>query len=487
MSAELVPSVIDVGRTDIFHNRSPWSILSRRPVPTHTDHAADVEPEEDDPELLLPKRSSLVIVLLENALLQVSFFIIVSSSNLYAEYLGGSATFSGLVIGIPTVFSGLALIPLTRMDKGSYSLPLNVACCTAILGNIMYALAYRAHFLYLILIGRIVCGFAFTGFMYSKRYCSDPRIVGVRRRTTLAGWNVVCQGFGFTAGPFIGGLLYKIGFPNSIFNGYTSPAWVMAGAFAIFWAVSYFMFEDVQTARPTPSIPLAPIRPSSPSESASISPPSHRSTSILPVSHEMDADFHLSGRQLGVVVCMCWYAMTCFFILGGWEANIPVFTSFAFKWSPFAAGNFIALGGVTAFPFLFMNIYFARRVQDRQTLAIGSSLGLSGLLIMLALLRSDTVNFGSLYVCWFLVALGFNLASTVTLSLLAKQLPGHWNGRISLIIQYSNYLGRVTGAVWGGAGVHVGMMNYVGLQIAIVGVGALMHMTLWTELKAKTG
>lgn len=56
-----------------------------------------------------------------------------------------------------------------------------------------------------------------------------------------------------------------------------------------------------------------------------------------------------------------------------------------------------------------------------------------------------------------------------------------------LAIQYSNYTGRVTGAVWGGSGVKVGMINYIGLEIAIIGVGALMFMTLWRELKAKTG
>lgn len=92
----------------------------------------------NDVELKLPKRSSLCIMLMMNILLQVSgechvfqhshlqppkvsFFIIVSSSAKYAEYLGGSPTFSGLVIGIPTVFGGLALIPMTRFDRGKGS------------------------------------------------------------------------------------------------------------------------------------------------------------------------------------------------------------------------------------------------------------------------------------------------------------------------------------------------------------------------------
>lgn len=88
-----------------------------------------------------------------------------------------------------------------------YARPLNFACGCFVLGNVLYALAYRANWLYLILIGRMVCGGGFTFWMYAKRYCSDPRIVGVRRRTTLAGWQVLGQGVGFSLGPFAGGLL----------------------------------------------------------------------------------------------------------------------------------------------------------------------------------------------------------------------------------------------------------------------------------------
>ena len=52
-----------------------------------------------------------------NVLLQNTFFIVVSSSNEYAEYLGGSSTFSGLTIGIPTGVGFLTLLPLTWIDK----------------------------------------------------------------------------------------------------------------------------------------------------------------------------------------------------------------------------------------------------------------------------------------------------------------------------------------------------------------------------------
>ena len=45
-------------------------------------------------------------------------FIPVSSASKYAEYLGGTATFSGLVLGIPVVFAGIALPPLLKYDQG---------------------------------------------------------------------------------------------------------------------------------------------------------------------------------------------------------------------------------------------------------------------------------------------------------------------------------------------------------------------------------
>ncbi|KAL0948033.1 hypothetical protein HGRIS_010658 [Hohenbuehelia grisea] len=339
------------------------------------------------------------------------------------------------------------------------------------IGSIMHALAYVANYLYLILIGRIVTGFGLTSFMYSKRYCSDARIVGIRRRTTLASWLVIGQGFGFSAGPFLGGVLYKIGFGNAVFNGFTSPGWLMAGVWAIFYFASTFLFTDVE--RPSPARNDIPLE--SPSTSSSVAPPN-------------EEEHHSPSRsQWGVVVCMCWYAMTCFFVLGAWEANIPVYAAVRFNYSPYASGNFIALGGITTFPFLILNVLYARRFQDRTVLTLGSLLGLCGLIIMAVTLGTDSVDFASLYICWFLVALGFNIASACTYTLLSKQLPPSWNGKMSMAIQYSNYTGRVLGAVWGGAGVKVGMLAYIGVQIAIVGIGESMRLTLWKKLKAKTG
>ena len=48
-------------------------------------------------------------------------------------------------------------------------------------------------------------------------------------------------------------------------------------------------------------------------------------------------------------------------------------------------------------------------------------------------------------------------------------------------------MGRVTGAVWGGAGVKMGIAKNIGVEIAFVGIGAVMVVVLWRDLKAKKG
>jgi len=392
----------------------------------------------------------------------------------------------------------------------------------------LYALAYQADYLYLSLIGRMVSGIGFTIFMYCKRYCTDSRIVGIRRRTTLASWLVMGQGIGMSLGPFAGGLLYKVGFKNSIFNGYTAPGWIMTAVWCIFWACVYLWYEDPRDndslSAPEAEdneIPMVTFGPSDTdskveldtAQSSSISR-QHSSSGSRPtptVSRPTEENpltlRNMSKAQWGVVICMCWFAMTCFFILGAWEANLPVLGAdySQFHWSPFAAGNFIALGGVTTFPFLIFNLLFARKIQDRHILAFGTTVGAIALFTFLGLVKTGKLNYGGAFFCWWAVALGFNVATTyvhfrveygihfltfndsVTVSLLSKQLPSSWNGRTSLAIQYSNYAGRVGGAIWGGSGIAVGMPNYISLEIGLIGIGAVMFTSLWRDLKAKTG
>ena len=301
-------------------------------------------------------------------------------------------------------------------------------------------------------------GISFTFFMYSKKYCSDPRIVGIRRRTTLAAYLVAGQGTGVSLGPFLGGALYKIGFgPNRdrlVFNGFTSPGWLMAAVWLVFWGAVTLFFEDVQEqasprTRPSHSSEIE-LRPSQPQpQEQSANPSSARLSPPTPFDRDIDEreEFVLGPSQWGVIITMSWFAMTCFFILGSWEANIPIFAASSqssLGYSPFKSGNLIAIGGAITFPLLLANIFVGKTIQDRITLATGSVIGAVGLIIFEALLikSSKEITFATLLVSWMFVALGFNLSTTCTLSLLSKKLPGEWNGRVSTVIQCSNYVVR---------------------------------------------
>jgi len=140
------------------------------------------------------------------------YFLVSRSSLSYA-----STVVRATATGTLTHLTDALMLALS----GNYKLPLHLSCAASILGHVLYACAYPARQLYLILAGRIVSGIAFSMFMYHKRYCADPRIVGIRRRTTLASLLVLTQGMGMTLGPLFGGLLYKVGFPNPWFNGLT--------------------------------------------------------------------------------------------------------------------------------------------------------------------------------------------------------------------------------------------------------------------------
>ena len=280
----------------------------------------------------------------------------------------------------------------------------------------------------------------------------------------------------------------------------------MAGCWLLFWIACAIWFEDVplndhKSSAPRRSIPSPVTRAGSyeekkdDPEAGGIKEADVTVAEASPASAPAPAPHRpltMTRYQKGVCATMCWFAMTTFFILGAWESNLPIYTasddpSNPFHFSPYAAGNLIALGGICTMPFLIANLALARRVQDRHTLAMGTSVGVAGLLLAIGIIQGRKVNFGTLWFAWFLIALGFNVASTVTLSLMSKQLPGEWNNRISLMIQYSNYTGRVTGAVFGGAGVQVGMIKYIVVQLACVAVGYAMFITLWKHMKAKTG
>ncbi|KAK9764067.1 hypothetical protein K7432_008761 [Basidiobolus ranarum] len=441
-------------------------------------------------ELKTPPLSSLVIILVCNFLFNVSFYIIVPTVSGYADSLQADAIFGGLAIGCVTLTSMLTLIPISRLYPLHYRPPLDIACLTLCVGHILYALADYTQFLYLILIGRLVNGIGFTGWMFVKKYVTDGNLVGIRRRTLLSSFLVTTQAIGMVVGPLLGGFLSKIRWGSNVnptvqrlFNQYTLPGWVMAVVWLLFWiAVRVFFIEIIpqDTASETSVGKQDTLTEFETKEESNIGKEANNLTLIL---------YKPNKYQYMCAGLMCFLATTVFFELGAWESNVPLLGGKYFGWNEYNSGNFIGLVGLATFPFVFPLSFLAKRVQDRYTLVTGMCIAISGLIPQLVILSKENLTLVSYSACWFLVCWGFSLISTITLSLLSKILPDAYNTRTSVIIQYANYLGRVTGAVWGTATNQVigGSITIYGLETALPLIGLVVICLLWPHLKAKTG
>lgn len=88
-----------------------------------------------------------------------------------------------------------------------------------------------------------------------------------------------------------------------------SPAWVMAGVWTVFWACMAKWYRDPIS---TESIELGPQRRGLQAVTITIG------TQNAPPPAE---EPRMSKPQWGVCFTMCWFAMTCFFILGAWEGT----------------------------------------------------------------------------------------------------------------------------------------------------------------------
>ncbi|XP_024545314.1 uncharacterized MFS-type transporter C330.07c [Selaginella moellendorffii] len=187
---------------------------------------------------------SLCIILSANFLFNLSFFIIVPTATSYTKHLGGESLFSGLTVGVVTLVSFILVIPLSKLPKfkRKYSPTLDLSSACLILGHII---ADRTGVLYLVLLGRMINGIGLTGCFFLKRYCTDPCIVGVRRRTTCTSLLILAQPLGMVPGPIVGGFLARIPMKTALFNKNTLPGWFMAVVWSIYWLLTKVLFKDV--------------------------------------------------------------------------------------------------------------------------------------------------------------------------------------------------------------------------------------------------
>lgn len=134
----------------------------------------------------------------------------------------------------------------------------------------------------------------------------------------------------------------------------------MVAVWTIFWACVTMWFEDPTRIPPPRRVDLPASTTGEHGDLQIVTVTVNTGSTLAPMPVQPEKSMSLS--EWGVSFTICWLAMTCFFIIGAMEASLPVYGAPGvgpFNWSPFAAGNFIALGGIAAFPFLSLNSGYA--------------------------------------------------------------------------------------------------------------------------------
>jgi hypothetical protein len=117
-----------------------------------------VTPSEDTIDERSYHFNSLLLNLGNTFLYMVNTYIIVPTADDYSMSLGAAATVCGVVIGSMAVAQVFSSVYFSAWSNKSYFKPLVFSSIALFIGNLMYALAYDANSIALLLLGRVCCG-----------------------------------------------------------------------------------------------------------------------------------------------------------------------------------------------------------------------------------------------------------------------------------------------------------------------------------------
>uniref|UniRef100_A0A5B6ZET5 SPX domain-containing protein n=1 Tax=Davidia involucrata TaxID=16924 RepID=A0A5B6ZET5_DAVIN len=185
---------------------------------------------------------SLLLNLANTFLYMVNTYIIVPTADNYSLSLGAAATVCGAVIGSMAVAQVFSSVFFSAWSNKSYLRPLVFSSVVLLVGNTLYALAYDLNSIYVLLIGRLFCGFG-SARAVNRRYISD--CVPLKMRMQASAGFVSASALGMACGPALACLLQtKFKIYNITFNEDTLPGWVMALAWLVYLLWLWISFRE---------------------------------------------------------------------------------------------------------------------------------------------------------------------------------------------------------------------------------------------------
>ncbi|CAJ1952962.1 unnamed protein product [Sphenostylis stenocarpa] len=341
---------------------------------------------------------SLLLNLANTFLYMVNTYIIVPTADDYSMSLGAAPTVCGIVIGAMAVAQVFSSVYFSAWSNKSYFRPLVFSSIVLFLGNILYALAYDISSIWILLIGRLLCGFG-SARAVNRRYISDCVPLKIRMQAS-AGF-VSASALGMACGPALAGILqtnfkiYKL-----TFNQNTLPGWVMAVAWLIYLVWLCITFKEPSHEAEEDHTPHQSNDEANNALEKGLNQPLLISSEVSKVEEDADQDCDDSeeapeeSRQPvnsivaayrlltpSVKVQLLIYFMLKY-VMEILLSESSVVTTYYFNWSTSTVAAFLACLGLTVLPVnIVVGSYISNMFQDRQILLASEIMVLIGVVL----------------------------------------------------------------------------------------------------------
>ncbi|QCD94722.1 CDK inhibitor PHO81 [Vigna unguiculata] len=340
---------------------------------------------------------SLLLNLANTFLYMVNTYIIVPTADDYSMSLGAAPTVCGIVIGAMAVAQVFSSVYFSAWSNKSYFRPLVFSSIVLFLGNVMYALAYDARSIWILLIGRLLCGFG-SARAVNRRYISDCVPLKIRMQAS-AGF-VSASALGMACGPALAGIL-QINFKihKLTFNQNTLPGWVMAVAWLVYLAWLWITFKEPSHAAEEDHTPhqsndevnstlekglKQPLLISSETKVDEDADQDCDDSEEAPEESRQPVNSIVAAYRLltpSVKVQLLIYFMLKY-VMEILLSESSVVTTYYFNWSTSTVAVFLACLGLTVLPVnIVVGSYISNMFQDRQILLASEIMVLIGVVL----------------------------------------------------------------------------------------------------------
>ncbi|XP_024391930.1 SPX domain-containing membrane protein At4g22990 isoform X3 [Physcomitrium patens] len=191
---------------------------------------------------------SIQINLFNTFLYMVNYYIIVPSSDDYAKLLDAPGTLCGVIIGSMPLAALVSALVYSWWSNFSYKAPLIVSSFILMAGNFLYAIALHFDSVWLLLIGRFLCGLGGARAI-NRRYICDH--VPLKQLTSASAAFISASALGMAVGPALAGLLSRINFKiygTLPVNFVTAPGWLLFLSWSLYLIIVLFFFKEPDRA-----------------------------------------------------------------------------------------------------------------------------------------------------------------------------------------------------------------------------------------------